>query len=182
MIHLIYCKFSHTRRLQTAVNSKALQENKLIELGQTLETLKKSLTDKASSSEQHKALREAVNDNQTLRTQLHQHQQELSKLKLELEYLHTPYVGGEAALQVELAQVRGKVSELQLLNDDLNHQLILANQLHKQAEEQLTSSKEEFERARMRFENEIISLRQVADDRQRRLKEREEVPFVLGTF
>jgi hypothetical protein len=172
------------RELQAqSVADKALTENKLISLGNSLVTLKTSLTERDTSV--HPSHPSGEND--MLRAQLHGAQQELGLLHqqlLQVQWQNTPPPSEPeswAELQVSLAAMRQQVSELQLTNDHLSHQLILTQQRAKAAEDRLARAKEEFEVGRQRLEKEVVALRQVADDRQRRLKERDQVLRLSAT-
>ena len=122
-----------------------------------------------------------------LRAQLHRAEQELclqQQQLLQVQWQNTPpppEPGSWAELQVSLAAMRQQVSELQLTNDHLSHELILTQQAAKAAEDRLARAKEEFEVGRQRLEKEVVALRQVADDRQRRLKERDQVLRLSAT-
>ena len=172
-------------QLQQAVADKSIRENKLMSLGYNLEALKANLAEQATLPQPaypsaQQAVHETTGVNDMLRAQLQAQQQELDALRRKHAPAQLPE-GSHAELQVELASVRQQVSELQLMNDDLTHQLHLSQQLARDAEDQLARAKEDFEIGRQRLEKEVVALRQVADDRQRRLKERDTVLRLSAT-
>ena len=155
---------------ERAEEEKRTLEHKLVAMGHTLEALKKSLVsasaDQASqimghgSSATQQALQEALNENETLRMQV--------------------LTANGAKVAPEAGALSTRVSELQQQNDDLKHQLTLANQSAKEAQDRLAKVQEELDAARDRFEGEVTMLRHVADERQRRLKERDDAYRLSG--
>ena len=155
---------------ERAEEEKRTLEHKLVAMGHTLEALKKSLVsasaDQASqimghgSSATQQALQEALNENEKLRLQV--------------------LTANGAEVVPEAGALSTRVLELQHQNDDLKHQLTLANQSAKEAEDRLAKVQEELDAARDRFEGEVTMLRHVADERQRRLKERDDAYRLSG--